>query len=329
MMEREIDQAVSDLAGIAARLGLDGPRRTPEGSVAVERIEQVRREIAPLELPADVVYFWSNWDYRSFDVLDVRSIGLLSPMDALAERSGWVGLEYPSILLPLTRVQYSCLSIELHTASAEGGRLFDLSSHFESYLVGSGVVDMLTLLATALWRGSDPTGPGEDNAYFGLLDNKARELGSVEAGIPIGEWPQHWLEAEGFDEEGIAPRGATHSIAQFEAERQDRWPLHAFLRGEWKFQAGVGGVEYGSLTDETGSVVLRVPVDVPNVGLGSEKQVEFEVESVGPSEQTKPASVQLELFHSDIADLVVSRLERQTTHDPSLRVLAIRRADQS
>jgi hypothetical protein len=320
-----VDRAVADLAAISTRMGRRAPRRVTNPSAAAEAVDRCRRELAPLRLPEDLVEFWLTWDATTFDVLSALHITLFSP-DQAWESDDWI-----RILLPITQTQYSSLALELGSSRGPGGRLYDLSSHFPSHHLGWGMVDLLDLLVEALHRGHDPDGPMEDNAYFALLDATARDRGSVEIG-PQGSWPLAWLEAEGYTLEWLTPRGATHSISDFESQRADGSPFRAVLRGRWRVTSSFGG----RLRDDSGSLTLTVPSGVQQLVAERDGQVEVEIESLGPpaapvspldTDEGPPATAGDERAGSEVerlAEQVLARRLRSTAGDPDLRVLAIR-----
>ncbi|MCP5034042.1 MAG: hypothetical protein GY939_19750 [Actinomycetia bacterium] len=326
-MNGAVDEAVAGLGATAAQLGLDGPRRAPEDGEQVEQIEQVGRAVEPLRLPLDLAYVWTTWDLRSFGVLDAIDVTLLDPRTALQE---WENLVhpatslYPSIMLPLTYTQGSSLSIELGTSNDPGGRIFDLNVIAdESYLAAEGMAGLIQLLDTAVRRGHDPSHPEADNPYFTVLREATGGLGSIMAPCNRGEWPSHWLEAEGFTEEWLQLRGPTHSIGQFEAERQNGQPLHAVLQGTWRHRAGFGTTDIGTLTDATGSITLAFSMETPRAGFGPGGAVEFEVVSLGEPQAPESPS-QPEQEKATVAERVSGRFQRALSFDSAVQVIAIR-----
>ena len=280
-MEVLLEEAVGRLSAVSRTLGVRGPRAVGRGARRmVSRVDDLAEWLSPLTLPSDLVRFWTTWGSQSFEVLESLNVSLCPPEQARELRDHIVALEFPRVLLPIGGTQGAEFALELDTPTQPGSRLFRIDFHGENPLVGVGVADMLNLFSDALIRGHDPAGPMEDNAFFDALDRAAVDFGNVQV-VPYdrGSWPLHWLIAEGFDEAWLRPRGRTHTIADFDLDREQASPVTGVLQGTWRTRAAGGslGGDYGRLTDESGSVELLIPHGVPHAGLGPERGCEIEV----------------------------------------------------
>ena len=321
-----VDAAVARFSEAGERLGYGPGKRVVDTERVLGQVERAAVAVEPLRLPAELLYFWTTWDVGSFEVLELLDVHLNSPGHAVLTRNHFIAMEFPQIFMPLGGRQYVEFALELDSPSVDGGRLFDLSSHAESYQVGRGIADMFDLLTEALPEDRD-NADDDEGGLFPVLGRAADRIGRVEVHYDRGLWPLHWLEAEGFDGEWLEPKGATHSIAEFEAERENGSVVRAVLQGTWCTRAGIGGNDMITLTDHSGSIELRVPTDIPHAGLGPDRQCEIEVESTGRPERpaslppvTKPGVTSAEEWARRITFDAVK-------HDPSITVLAVRPVD--
>lgn len=102
------------------------------------------------------------------------------------------------------------------------------------------------------------------NAATGLPDGYPARSLSV---FPTDEWPTGWLVAKGIAIPTPADDGEVITIGQLLGDPFCRRPV----RGWFRFSAGSANAAYGTLTDDTGSVKVRLDRgDTENYSLLSE-----------------------------------------------------------
>ena len=277
-------------ARVSDALGGGAPRRLHERSRPTQEIAELQRAVAPLTVPSELVAWWNSWDPTSVAVLDRSQFAFLSPAAALDEWRHISALEFPRILLPICQEENRLLVVELVSSSHPGSRLFELGFHGENITcIGVGPSGLIDLIADVLERTRAATEPnrypGEINwdIYGQLLKQASQEFGSLSFDEQDRTgWPAHWLEAEGFDEAWLRPKGRSHTVFEFDVERERTWPLTAVLQGIWRTAAGggpLGGI-VGRLSDHSGFVQVFIPSDCPHAGIGPVGQCEIEVVGV-------------------------------------------------
>ncbi|MCP3883157.1 MAG: hypothetical protein GY701_32875 [Sulfitobacter sp.] len=298
-MEVMLEESIERLAAISEVFGFAGPQRL-DGRAGDRELEKLQRATGPYRVPSELSAWWKGWDPASTAVLADTQIQLLTVERALEEWEFLRELEYPRLLLPVGREEKRLLCVELGTDSHLGSRLFELGFHGENLtLLGVGVSAFIDLIVESLERtrstGSVNQYPGaiDWEIYAQICEQAHREFGSVRFDEHNRtEWPAHWLEVAGFNQDWLRPRGRTHTAFEFDAAREQSWPLTGVLQGVYRTQVG-GGPLYGAvgrLTDLSGFVQVFIPNGCPHAGLGPNGQCEIEVVGV-PQNGEGPGSL--------------------------------------
>jgi hypothetical protein len=79
--------------------------------------------------------------------------------------------------------------------------------------------------------------------------------------FPDPTWPESWLQSVGIDPKALAPRGATHTIAELIA-RAGSTSARGTVAGRVRIHAGSMATTWVTLSDETGSLSLSISADV-------------------------------------------------------------------
>jgi len=285
-----LQEALDELTAIGSELGYRAPRRRADTEELNSEIVLAREYLSPLVIPQEVIDFWA-WDPSSFEVLDAAEIRVLSPLTALKEVEFMDELGFPGVLLPVAREEKRLLAVELGTDTHPGMRLFEIGFHGENLsLLGIGVSDLIELFSEAIDLSSEKGNPGEwgtgiiDWDIYNRVTGDRYELNGEMTVDPFEktQWHEHWLTAAGFTPEWLQPLGMSHSIADFEMSRQagtEDEPAAAVLHGRWQLRAGGGELDgvFGTLTDDSGTIVIFVPSDCPHAGFGPDRMCEIEV----------------------------------------------------
>lgn len=263
-------------------------RRKTKASKAVSDIEKL---IAPLELPLELRSFWNQWNPASIEwpCLD----GFLA-LESIPERRLRELPISPTILLPIADWTNSQIWIELASEGHPGGRIFrggNDDTHVDLWSFGlSGLLEMLAL-GFEQDMIDERLGGLHCSHLEALATRQVREHVSslsprrIEA-IDRGQFPDHWLEAEGLTKDLFELRGATHTVASYKEARQSEPEIRATLRGHFQNTICGGNITgcVGSLTDDTGTVYIFVPLSQELTGaLGRDGEVEVDVISLSSS----------------------------------------------
>jgi hypothetical protein len=286
-----LDEATERFAAISEDLGYPPPRPVRRPDDVRRQLDAARSELAPLSLPHELLHFWTSWDPTSFAVLTAAGGGLHTIEAATRRRRAMRQQGQAAILLPIGCTDHTELAVELDAAGHPGSRLYRIDPEGETSLIGAGVADLLDLYADWIDR-HNQTGriPGQElhvtpETLDRVLDDAVERYGSQHIAGNRGRWPRHWLLAEGFDEEWLAPRGTTHSVVEFDTARRISWPLAAVIQGTWKPRSSSRAGRSGVLTDDTGSVELLCPDGIPDAGQGPGDRCEIEVVGIPPADE--------------------------------------------
>ncbi len=344
-MKSILDDSIDQYRVVASRLGRAEPRARRETSDEWKTgLANLRERIAPLTLPDELVEFWERWEPGSFELLGESLITFYEPTQALEGYEETVGLQYPRILLPvLSEASHShVFAIELCSPNHPGSRTFAIDFHLgTTRMIGVGIADPLDLFrcaiesTEAMQEQSPYPGPIDVDRYSHLLQLAFGEIGHLQVeDLVLATWPQHWRDVEGYTVDWLQPRGATHTVAEFDTLRESDGEFSGVLHGQYRTSVA-GGLLFGAvgqLRDSTGSIQVFIPDGCRSGGSGPDGWCEMEVEAVrkgGTPSSALPRS------SDDLADatsvdeqarvaFVQRMLDATKELDISVRVKAIR-----
>ncbi len=297
----DLSHAIDWYLDVIPRSMRPGAGPPPDSDATASALADIADAIAPLRLPAELVWLWQTWDVRRFSLVPPR---LTDPEFALDSwRRNAVESQQPRILFPVAYESWKFRLIELGGPDEYPAPLWE-------YSYGDGGYELRSASLASLFRAfaaateaaevrppSDETdrdetpGPAFDGSvYFAAVERHLSESPhsgrdrSVADHLPY--WPAHWQAAQGVNEESFKRLGATHTVQSF-AEAAARGPVLGRIVGRFRVQGGGGigpggaSASFGRLSDETGSLRALLPNSVLDVG-GRRDVVEVELEANGP-----------------------------------------------
>lgn len=294
-----------------------------------------------LDLHPHVRWFWMSWPVAASEIVHPGFTGVGFAADVL-ERD-----ESPMpFLLPIGYGSHQDLLVDL--IPDDGGPNIYVFDYFDDTgirPVFRGFADLLRYLITFF---EDERAADRSDRPFDLV-NRRDQLATLlpptmsddetrPVTIDIDSWPSRWRTHLGLDEHAAAPRGATHTVAELIAARQ-HGPVRATVVGRLQAVGDSGGTTLARLSDQTGSVEVRIntdarrygrsPTDTYEVELVADRQVgpERTIDdfSEGRAEASRHASASDFLQSMRAArDMVLRGLGDHVTGNRTIRVLAQR-----
>ncbi|MBO9553176.1 hypothetical protein [Cellulomonas sp.] len=289
---QSIDAALDRLVAAYDAAGL--PPIRPAGDVGAV-LAEIRAEIAPLVLPADLERFWQRVDPASITVAPYPR-----PTDAAFALRTWKthrdespGMT-PRLLFPVAYESWGFLFVELEDGRGSGGPVFDWAYAGSPFTICfptlAAYVDLLATmieldefvrheLETHSYVEFDPDGRWKDALNVRLSDAQpllhfgyARELDEG-----VRSWPEHWLLADGLTPETRRLRGATSTIADLLRRAAAGDAPVATVRALVTSLAGSGAGSRVAIDDGTGVLDVWCPAAVCAYGPSIRSEFEFDV----------------------------------------------------
>lgn len=273
-----VDEAVERLGAACRAAGIDPPR-PPEDVDALDTVlAEIRAEVAPLRLPADVERFW-----RLVDLSTLRVSPWPEPMQPRYALDSWRMHRddspgtCPRLLFPFGYASHSYLLVELDDGDG-GGHLFSWGYGGEPFVLRhASLVDLLDLTAAFVEAGHLELREHEGRPWV-LFDPEhrwdaaARErlarrpphprLAGPTVAEDVDAWPPYWRAAEGLTDELLAPRGATATVAELLRRATSGEEASGTLRAHAATTVGGPGGRRLRVDDGTGTLDVWAPSDV-------------------------------------------------------------------
>lgn len=274
----ELDALYRELESMMAAVGID--TTPPDQGLVDAAIPTVERLLAQrhVRLHPQVVWLWRTWPTSAGDLFHP---GFTGP--DLAAHS----LEDDLSPFPfLVTVGYASHQ-ELVADQTHGDRepylyVRDYVDGQGARLVFASLADLLRYLITIFDQGRSRT----DEGPFDLFKERERLSDLLPPSVPDAErrqigsdataWPDRWRRAIGLSDDADTLRGATHTVAELVAAR-GLGPVEATVVGRVKNLGGSGAGTLARLTDETGSIQVLIPSDVPWLGHSPTDTYEIDV----------------------------------------------------
>lgn len=265
-----LDEAINEYGQACVDAGLPLPKKRRRRKAIRRDIGALKRQIAPLLLPEDLVIFWEDWELESFNHPSAGN-EFLTPDDVAAIRRANNYDLLPKALLEIYAEDKYIWGIELASLDHPGSRIFDLDFE-EQRAVAIGIAGFIELM-TASIRASLNEGLRPDEFEFRWMpDHHERQrLASqlTQAGADFYQkldWPQFWLDAENVSDEDLALKGATHTVSEFDRAREQAEVTNGVLQGEFRVAMSDRNGTVGKLTDASGSIQVFIPQATINYG---------------------------------------------------------------
>ena len=307
-----VDDAVRRLTDAYRHAGL---KPIPPAPSDIDRVlAELHREIAPLRLPEDVERFWRLIDggaiYPSPTPRPCSADAALS-FWKMCRDEGWSAS--PKLLFPVGIEGWSHLLVELDDGAGAAGALIEGAfANFKYDVRFPSLLSYLDLWATMIeseefrrhdgdhgpWIEFDPDDRWDDAQAVRLsaaqplprLGN-ARE---IQADNP-GQWPAHWLAANGFTSEMSTPCGASTTVADLLRGAAAGKSMAGTIRATVTSLGMSGEGRRVDVSDGTGSLDVWCPAAICIYGPVIRKEFEFDVEvRANPSAAPDWASEQRE-----------------------------------
>ncbi len=281
---------------------------------AARLVSEIERVIAPLELPAELRTFWLTYDPST--VVRPALHGFI-PLQEAKERRFLDCPPAPRVLFPFADWTHSRVWVELATKDHPGGRVFHTyHDESEASLWAFGVSELFDLMSVAFDRDiiDDRQGGLHARNFEALVRRQLNQTVGAETprrfeAVDRSQFPAHWQLAEGLGHDHFELRGATHSVATLQRERQDSESVSATMQGRFTFDVGGGPLDgcVGTFADDSGSVQIFVPHNAAVTGsLGEAGRVEIDVVAMQPNgSHLESLSARKDLEHALTADLSV------------------------
>jgi hypothetical protein len=287
----DLDSALDRLDEALRLAGLEGLE--PPGDVTA--LADLASAVYPYALPSQLRRFWERVDAERITVFAFPIVG--SPaaarehMRLLQDLGEPVPIVPPPIFLPVDYASHCYGVIELESAWAEGGMLFEWDFD-DVRVVARSLADRIDLLAELLSEGHFERGEG-----FVSLDHRAEQEKRLERlvaselhplygdlrEIPtaLESWPAHWLAASGIDLRERRPLGATHTIAELVTAANDG-PATGRIHAEVVRLVGSGAGTLVVVDDGSGTLDVWCPAGTSPWGPVHRSRFELEVTVEGP-----------------------------------------------
>lgn len=288
-----IEEAVSRLNANGQRHGVS-VKPWPRRSKQRRHLHELEEMIAPLRIPIELRAFWNTWDPGS---LTWPCLDGLHSLSKLTDRYQAERPLSPAILLPIADWADLSVWVELATATHPGGRVFrasDTESHVD--LWSFDISGFLTLLADAFEADmiDDVSGGLHQSHFEALATRSVREYVSAASprrieSVDRSRFPGHWLSADGLPADHFNLRGATHTVEEFKASREEQAHVRATLRGHYQNTICGGPIRgcIGNFGDDTGTLQVFVPLLAGLAGaIGQDGHVELDVLSFAAKGET-------------------------------------------
>lgn len=264
------------------------PPKDPQA--VTDLVTHLIAEVAPLQIPEELVWLWQTFDGReSFGSL-AGGLGWRFDKELqcffMKDDDGF--MPHPKPLLPIANGEHWWYFIDL-----SGDELVAPGAIFE-WCFTTVEYEMVALdIADVFHASSDAIELGEasDQGPYWLLDDgpnfaaRLRLAGATEEqtrSIPIEilDWPQRWRDAEGITDEQIAPRGATHTIADFVEARHNGPVSGTIIAGRAGGGFGSGNGSRLFIQDETGELEVTIPSTVVQYGEKESGRFEYDITAI-------------------------------------------------
>jgi hypothetical protein len=278
---------------VAAYRDAELPPIRPAGRDIDELLAKIRREIAPLRLPEELVRFWQLVDPESVTVAPYPH-----PTSADFALDCWTShrdeVVTPRLLFPVAYESHGFLFVELEDGEGQGGAVLEWgyagSPYYVRFAALSGYVNLLAAMIELgeltrherdlhSWVEFDPRLRWDDARAVRLAAAQPLpRLGDArEIDEDVRRWPEHWLASNGLTAEVRTPRGATTTVAELLREAAagvaTGGTIHATV-------TRLGGSAAGcrvSVDDGTGVLDLWCPAAVCAYGPVIRRAFEFDV----------------------------------------------------
>ena len=287
-----IDVSVARLAAAYLAAGL-APVRPPEGVDAV--LEEIRAEILPLRMPAELERFWRLVDPNSITLAPYPH-----PTTAAFALQTWrmhrdeaPGMT-PRALFPFAYESHGFLFVELADGLGHGDVVIEWcyagSPFFVRFPKLSAYVD---LLAEMIERGELAHHEGDAHPWteFDPADRwRGEQLDRLEALGPlpgpglireidedVRAWPEHWLLSNELTVEARTPRGATTTVAALLRTAAGGEAPSGTIRAAVARLVGSSEGRRIEVDDGTGVLDIWCPIGVCAYGPVIGREFEFDV----------------------------------------------------
>ncbi len=304
----ELESLYAELEPMLAGIGVD---TAPRSAATVDAmISKVEAAIAPLTLHPQLKWFWRTWPRLGGEC---SHPGFSSPIAGLSLREENL---IPPSLYELGYADYVYLFVELGSGGEEandgldpvgqpagpGPRIY-VYGMFEDVgirLIFTSFADLLRhmIMQLEMERGSNFLAQAEQLEALlppSVGDDDKRSIDPADA----SNWPQRWQRMAGITPAEFQLRGATHTVAEFEAARASG-SIEATLVGSVTHIAGSGQGGVVRLTDGTGSIEMLVPNSLISLGNSPSGRYEIDVtasrrvEGEVTTEQIKPDHAEIQ-----------------------------------
>lgn len=289
---RLIDEAVNRL--IAAYDAADFPPVRPANDIEAT-LAEIRAEIAPLCLPAELEQLWRRVDPGSITITPYPH-----PTDAAfalhcwkSHRDEFPGMT-PRLLFPVAYESHGFLFVELEDGRGSGGAVLEWAYAGSPYLVRFPALSAyLDLLATMIELGEFTRHQTEPHSYVEFdPDHRWEDALNVrlcaaqplhgfghtrELDENVVTWPEHWSLADGLTPEARAPRGATTTVADLLRQAAAGTAADGTVRARVTRLAGSGAGRRVAIDDGTGVLDVWCPAAVCIYGPSVRTTFEFDV----------------------------------------------------
>lgn len=287
----DIDGVIDRLERAYADAGLP-PIRQADGAMH-SVVDLIAAEIAPLELPAELVRFWSRIDPHSLAGAPYpRPTDPSFALDTwLSHRDETPGM-VPRLLFPVCYESWGFVLVELHDDGELGGACFEWAYAGSPFrLRFASWAGYLELLASLVEAGHMQSDDRQGQPVITLADGVWEEAraSQLAASLPhpvykerlelpedVRLWPEHWVRASGLDDVREL-RGATTTIAQLLAAvaegRDTRGTIHAHVVG----LSGTAAGSRATIDDGTGRIDVWCPAAVCGYGPIMNREFEFDL----------------------------------------------------
>ncbi|MDQ8042942.1 MAG: hypothetical protein AAGC49_14925 [Brevundimonas sp.] len=287
-----IDVALDRLAAAYKTAGLSPIRPAHDaGSV----LANIRAEIAPLRLPAELERFWQRVDPSSISVAPYPTpTSAAFALDSWKQHRDTSPGMVPRLLFPVAYQSWGYLFVELEDGHGSGGPVLEWAYGGSPFAVRfprlSAYVDLLaTMIELGEYKrrehggGSyvefDPDGRWKDAVTVRL--SAAQPLPHFGHAFELDEdvlaWPEHWLLADGLTPAGRRLRGATTTVADLLRRASAGSRAQGTVRARVVSLAGTAAGRRVAIDDGTGELDVWCPAEVCAYGPIIRSEFEFDV----------------------------------------------------
>jgi len=287
-----INDAVDRLVAAYRDAGLPPIRPASRG---IDRVlAGIEREVAPLQIPAELARFWQLVDPATITVAPYPHPTTADfALDSWkSHRDEFPGMT-PRLLFPVAYESHGFLFVELDDGWGQAGSVFEWgyagSPFYVRFAALSGYVDLLATMIELgefrrhdremhSWVEFDPERRWEDALAVRLTTAQPLpRLGAArEIDEDIRQWPEHWLASNGLTSEVRSPRGATTTVAEL-LRRSAAGAMSETIRATVTSLAGSAAGSRISVDDGTGVLDVWCPAAVSTYGPAIRRAFEFDV----------------------------------------------------